>query len=179
MDDQMLHHFMEDLTSLIVGVSMVGAGAWILSLIIAAFRQRLRLRAQTDFHNRMMEKFSSAEEFTTYLQSDAGKSFFEDLTDEPATPLNKILSSIQKGTILTLLGLGLFILGKVFTEPQLDKFFSQPQGGNILIILGVISFMIGTGFLISSAISYRLAKSWGMISPANTRVSNVPDPVQS
>lgn len=179
MDDQMLHHFMEDLTSLIVGVMMIIAGTWVLSLIVGAFRQRLRLRAQTDFHNRMMEKFSSAEEFTTYLQSDAGKSFFENLNSEPSTPLNKILSSIQKGAILTLLGAGLFILGKVFAEPQLDKFFSQPQGGNVLIILGVISFMIGAGFLISSAISYRLAKSWGMISVENKRASNELRSVQS
>jgi hypothetical protein len=179
MDDQMLHHFMEDLTSLIVGVMMIIAGAWVVSLIIGAFRQRLRLRAQTDFHNRMMEKFSSAEEFTTYLQSDAGKSFFDTLTNEPATPLNKILGSIQKGAILTLLGLGLFILGKIFAEPQLDKFFSQPQGGNVLIILGVISFMIGAGFLVSAAISYRLAKSWGMISSPNKRVSNELSSAQS
>jgi hypothetical protein len=170
MDDQMLHHFMEDLTSLVVGVMLIVAGAWVLSLIIAAFRQRLRLRAQSDFHNRMMEKFSSAEEFTTYLQSDAGKSFFDNLTGEPATPLNKILGSIQKGTILTLLGLGLFVLGLNF---------NVRDSGNIMFVIGVISFMIGVGFLASSAISYRLAKSWGMISPSNKRVSNVPDSVQS
>jgi hypothetical protein len=179
MDDQMLHHFMEDLTPIVVLTALTIAGAWILSLIIAAFRQRLRLKAQTDFHNRMLEKFSSAEEFTAYLKSDAGKSFFENFDNEPSTPLNKILGSIQKGAILTLLGLGLFILGKIFAEPQLDKFFAQPQGGNIMIIFGVISFMIGAGFLVSSLISYRLAKSWGMISVGNTRVSSAPNSVQS
>ncbi len=170
MDDQMLHHFMEDLTPLVVLVTMTIAGAWVLSLIIAAFRQRLRLRAQTDFHNRMMEKFSSADEFAAYLQSDAGKSFFDNLTNEPATPLNKILGSIQKGAILTLLGFGLFILGNVF---------DIRNGGNIMLVIGVISFMIGAGFLASSAISYRLAKSWGMISAGDTRVSNAPNSVQS
>ena len=168
MDDQMLHHFMEDLTSLIIGVMMIIAGAWVLSLIIAAFRQRLRLRAQSDFHNRMMEKFSSAEEFTTYLQSDAGKSFFDNLNSEPATPLNKILGSIQKGAILTLLGLGLFVLGNSF---------GVRDGGNVMLVIGVISFMIGAGFLVSSIISYRLAKSWGMISADNNRVSNHPSSV--
>lgn len=164
MNDQMLHHFMEDLTPIVVLVALIIAGAWILSLIISAFRQKLRLRAQTDFHNKMMEKFSSAEEFTAYLQSEAGRSFFDNLNSEPAAPAIKILGAIQKGAILTLLGFGLFVLGKMFAEPQLDKFFSQPQGGNIMIILGVVSFMIGAGFLISAAISYRLAKSWGMIS---------------
>jgi hypothetical protein len=104
------------------------------------------------------------------LQSDAGKSFFDNLTGEPATPLNKILGSIQKGAILTLLGLGLFVLGLNF---------NVRDSGNIMFVIGVISFMIGVGFLASSVISYRLAKSWGMISPSNKRVSNVPDSVQS
>jgi hypothetical protein len=118
----------------------------------------------------MLEKFSSAEEFTAYLQSDAGKSFFDNLNNEPATPLNKILGSIQKGAILTLLGLGLFVLGNIF---------SARDGGNIMIVVGVISFMTGAGFLVSSVISYRLAKSWGMISAGNAQISNKPSSVQS
>lgn len=164
MENQVLHHFMEDLMPIIVMVTLTLATAWVISLIVGSFRQHLRLRAQTNFHNKMMEKFSSAEEFTAYLQSDAGRSFFDNFTSEPATPVVKILGAIQKGAILTLLGVGLFILGKMFAEPQLDKFFVQPQGGNVMIIGGVVSFMIGAGFLISAAISYRLAKSWGMIS---------------
>lgn len=179
MDDQMLHHFMEDLMPIVVLPISFLALAWVIGQIIAMFRHRANLRAQTDFHNRMMEKFGSATEFTAYLQSDAGKSFFDNLTIEPATPLHKILGSIQKGTVLTLLGLGLFILGKMFAEPQLDKFFAQPQGATVMIILGVVSFMIGAGFLASAAISYRLAKSWGMISTKDTRVPIEPNPVQS
>jgi len=155
MDDQMLHHFMEDLMPIVVLVTMTIAAAWVISLIVAAFRHRAHLRAQTDFHNQMLEKFGSAAEFTAYLQSDAGKSFFDNLTTEPATPLNKILGSIQKGAILTLLGFGLFILGNTFTVQE---------GGNIMFVIGTIVFMIGVGFLVSSAVSYRLAKSWGIIS---------------
>ncbi len=67
MDDQTLHHFMEDLMPIVVLTIMTIAAAWVISLIIGAFRHRAHLRAQTDFHNRMMEKFSSAEEFTAYL----------------------------------------------------------------------------------------------------------------
>lgn len=136
---------------------MIIAFAWVINQIIIAFRNRIHLRAQTEFHNKMMEKFSSAEEFTAYLQSEAGHSFFENLASEPVTPLTKILSSIQKGTILTLLGFGLIFLGKSFTAQE---------GGNIMYVIGVISFMTGAGFLVSSGISYRLAKNWDLI-PAN------------
>jgi hypothetical protein len=162
MDDQMLHHFMEDLMPIVVLTTMVIAGAWVISLLIAAFKNRAHLKAQTDFHNKMMEKFSSAEEFTAYLQSEAGHSFFDNLSNEPSTPLNKILGSIQKGAILTLLGLGLVFLGMYFTVPE---------GGNIMFVFGVISLMIGVGFLVSSVISYRLAKTWDLIPASGKRVS--------
>lgn len=162
MDDQMLHHFMEDLLPIIVYTTMIIAGAWVISLLIAAFKDRAHLKAQTDFHNKMMEKFSSAEEFTVYLQSDAGRSFFDNLANEPSTPLNKILGSIQKGAILTLLGLGLVFLGINYT-PQ--------EGGNVMFVIGVISLMVGAGFLVSSAISYRLAKTWDLIPAGGKRAS--------
>ena len=51
MDDQTLHHFMQDLLPMVVLPVMTVAFAWIISLIIAAFRQRANLRAQTEFHN--------------------------------------------------------------------------------------------------------------------------------
>jgi len=162
MDDQTLHHFMQGLTDIVIIVTMTISAAWILSLVIGAFRHRLHLRAQTDFHNRMMDKFSSAEEFAVYLQSDAGKSFFDNLSNEPATPLNKILSSIKIGIILTLLGLGLFILGNTS---------KTEDAANILFIVSTISFMIGVGFLISSAISYHLVKTWGLISTGKKQTS--------
>jgi hypothetical protein len=167
MEDQALHHFMQDLTPIIVLTTMVIAGAWILSLIIGAFKQRAHLRAQTEFHNKMMEKFSSVEQFTAYLQSDAGRSFFDNLSNEPSTPLNKILGSIQKGTILTLVGFGIILIGNIFN-------FADASG--TLFVLGTILLMIGLGFLISSFVSYRLAKMWGLISLNEKRAGSEPSP---
>jgi hypothetical protein len=146
---------MQGMLPLVIVSTMMIGGAWIVTSIIGLFRQRAHIRTQTNFHNKMIEKFSSAEDFTAFLQSDAGRSFFDNLTSEPSTPLNRILGSIQKGVILFLLGLGLVILGKSF-NPE--------AGGNVMFVIGVISFMIGSGFLVSSAVSYRLAKAWDLIS---------------
>jgi hypothetical protein len=165
MDDQTLHHFMEDLLPIVVFPILTIAFAWVISQIIGTFRHRAHLRAQTDCHNRMMEKFSSAEEFTIFLQSEAGRNFFDSLTSEPAAPLGKILNSIKTGTILTLLGGGFFILG-VTSKTE--------DAANALFILGTVTFTVGIGFLISSAISYRLAKNWGIISVDKKQVSNQP-----
>ena len=165
MDDQTLHHFMQDLLPMIVLPILTVACAWIISLIIAAFRHRASLRAQTEFHNRMIEKFGSADDFSVFIKSEAGKSFFDNLTVEPAAPLTKILSSIKIGTILTLLGVGFFILS---INSKTD------DAANALFIICTVTFTVGIGFLVSSAISYRLAKTWGIISVANKQTSGQP-----
>jgi NADH:ubiquinone oxidoreductase subunit K len=166
MEDQTLHHFMQDLLPIVVMPIMVIAGAWVLGLIVAAFRNRARLRAQTEIHTKILDKFSSVEEFTAYLESEAGRSFFENSTNEPAAPLAKILGSIQKGVILTLLGLGFFIVSNVF---------GTQDSWSIFIIIATISIMIGLGFLISSFISYRLAKSWDLIPGSGGKFRRVAD----
>jgi ApbE superfamily uncharacterized protein (UPF0280 family) len=153
MDDQTLHHFMQDLGAIITGVAFIIAAAWVVAAIIAAWRHRINLRAQTELINRLLEKFSTAEEFAAYLGTEAGRRFFENVLTERVTPMAKILGSIQKGAILTLLGAGLLALGNIF---------SQPQGGDIMIIIGVVALTIGFGFLVSAVVAYRLAKAWGL-----------------
>lgn len=169
MNPETVHHFMQSLVPMVIVGSGIFATAWVFGVIVSAFKQRARLRAQTEFHNRMLDKFSSADEFTAYLKSDAGRSFFDNFGSEPTTPLSKILASIQKGAIFTLLGSGLIILGNIFRAEE---------GGGIMLVFGVVSLMVGLGFLISSYISSRLAKSWGMIAAASDeKVSNASAPV--
>jgi hypothetical protein len=158
MNTNMLHEFMEGMLPLVVVISL----AWIIITVFATLRHRAHLQTQTDFHNKMLDKFGSAEEFTAYLQSEAGQRFFENLASEPSTPLSKILGSIQKGVVLFLLGSGLAILGRSF-NPE--------NGGNVMFVIGIISLMIGSGFLVSSVISYRLAKAWDLISAGPRRTS--------
>lgn len=153
MDDQTLNHFMQNLAGMLVGIATIIAVAYVIGIIVGAFKHRASLRTQSEFHNKLLEKFSSAGEFTAYLQSDAGQRFFENLTTERTAPTTKILGSIQKGAILLLLGVGLMIGGRVFDSPQINEIF---------FVLGIIGLMLGLGFLVSAAIAYRLTKSWGL-----------------
>lgn len=154
MDDQTLNHFMQNLAGMLVGIATIIAVTYVIGIIIGAFKHRASLRVQSEFHNRLLEKFGSANEFTTYLQSDAGQRFFENLTTERTTPVAKILGSIQKGAILLLLGVGLMVGGRVFDAPHANETF---------FLLGIIALMLGLGFLISAAIAYRLTKAWGLL----------------
>lgn len=162
MDDQMLHHFMEDLMPMIVMPVMTVALAWVIGKIIGAFRQRARLRAQAELYNRILEKFGSAEEFTAYLQSTDGRSFFENQAIEPAAPLGKVLNSVKIGTILLIVGGGFFVLSLIAKTE--DAIFA-------LDVVCVVAVTLGIGFLVSSFISYRLAKSWGIIQPPQSNAN--------
>lgn len=170
MDDQTLHHFMQDLFPIVVTPIMLVLMAWILGGIIGAFKHRAQLKAQTDLYNKMLEKFGTAREFMDYIQSDAGKVFFERLAVEPATPLTGIINSIKIGVILTLLGLGIFLTSGVIgtTDSQ-----------NIMFIVSIIVAAVGIGFLVSSAISYRLSKTWGLITFGNQATKSEESKVSS
>lgn len=161
MDDQMLHHFMQDLFPIIIMPVMIVAMAWVIGAIIGAFKHRAQLRAQSELHNKLLDKFGSAQEFTTCIQSEGGRTFFDRLTTEPVTPLTGIINSIKIGVILSLLGLGIFATRDVF---------GTSDSKNIMLIVSTVAFTVGVGFLVSSVISYRLAKVWGLISPVNQRV---------
>lgn len=65
MDPRIVHDIMSDLVPMSIVITGTLAAAWVCGAIISAFKQRSRLRAQTEFHNRMLDKFSSAHEFTT------------------------------------------------------------------------------------------------------------------
>ena len=132
------------------GLVLIG---WTVAALINAIRHRMNLRVQTELHNRLLEKFDSASEFTAYLQTEAGRRFFDNLTSERVTPATKILSSVQKGAITTVLGLGLLVLALIY----------HPLDQGAFTIFGVIALALGIGFLVSAGIAYRLSKNWGLM----------------
>ncbi len=157
MDDQTLHHFMEDLAPIIIGIAFTFAAAWVITVVIKAFKERSILRTRADLYNRLLDKFGSANEFVEYLESETGRQFVEEINVQGAAPTNRILGSIQKGVILLLAGFGFIVLGNIF---------DTSLGGDLFIVLtvsGTVALMLGIGFLISTGITYRLSKSWGLL----------------
>jgi hypothetical protein len=121
--------------------------------VVANGRRRARtVQAMTEFHNRLLDKLGTAKDFSDFLQSEGGTRFLESLSTERVSPNQRILSSIQTGIVLSSLGMGLLVLGWTYGE-RFDVF----------VVLGTIGFMLGVGFLVSSAIAYRLSRSWGVL----------------
>lgn len=114
-------------------------------LIIWLFllHRRSRIQARMDFQKHLLDKFASGREFADFLGSDASQRFLDDIGSRG--PKEQILSSMRNGVVLAVLGLGLLALALA------KKGFLIP---------GVIVLALGAGFLIATAVSYRLSKQW-------------------
>lgn len=154
MEDQTLHHFMQDLSPLVIGVAFTFAAAWVTAAVVRAFKEKAIVRTRAELYNRLLDKFGSAGEFVEYLESETGRQFVEEINVQNAAPTSRILGSIQKGVIMTLIGFGMLVLANVFFGGDLF---------NVVAVGGTIALMLGVGFLISTVITYRLSKSWGLI----------------
>jgi hypothetical protein len=135
----------------IAAISTFGTIAWIAWLGTNAIRRSKMAKAQAEVQSKLLDKFGSSQELLEYMQTDAGQRFAQ-MESEPVvtkSPQARILGSIKVGTILSFLGIGLMILYAVFNE--------YPALG-----FGIISLAIGLGFLVSSGVSYKLSKSWGL-----------------
>jgi hypothetical protein len=106
-------------------------------------KKQVQMRARAEFHKQLLDKFSSGREFAEFLGSAGSQRFLDEVSSQG--PKERILKSMRTGVILTLLGLGmlgLYIFKRGFLVP------------------GVLALALGLGFLIATAISYRLSKQW-------------------
>lgn len=157
MNELIVNEIVNGVTALFFGIAIIISAAWIAINIVRALKQRANTRTRAEIYNRLIDKFGTAPEFIAFLQSDAGLKFIEENAVQTGGALGKILAALQIGIILTLVGIGLLMLGNIF---------GSSRGGDLYIVLnitGTVGLMIGIGFLISSAISYRLSKTWGIL----------------
>lgn len=112
----------------------------------------LKMRHKSQLQNRILEKFTTVQEFNDFIQSKEGNKFLNFLSFNGSTPRQKILSSLSKGVIITFVGISLILVGQIFTEEM--KYF---------LAFGIVLIALGAGFLVSTLISYTLSKKWGII----------------
>jgi hypothetical protein len=112
----------------------------------------LRMRHKSQLQNRILEKFTTVQEFNDFIQSKEGNKFLKFISYNGLAPRQKILSSLSKGVIISFIGVSLILIGQIFTEEM--KYF---------LAFGIIFIALGLGFLVSTFISYTLSKKWGII----------------
>lgn len=139
-----------DLAAIIVIPSLVLMVGWLVWMLTRT--NHLKTKARIELQKRLLEKLNSAQEVVQLVRTEEGRQLMEALAIERATPLEQILSSIQKGAILTIVGLG---------GLSLRLFF--PTGFGLFIVIGVFVGALGLGFLVSGGLAYILSKSWDLL----------------
>jgi len=120
---------------------------------VAARAREANLRRRSEERTRLLERFSSSEELTAFLNSEAGARLLQARKGSDH-PTRKIAAAVFAGVITLFVGLAFLVV--VFQG-------WDPSGGR-LIIPGTICVMVGFGILIAALISSWLFSRAGLMS---------------
>jgi hypothetical protein len=126
----------------------IGFIIWVVS---RAREARMRQRSEERTH--LVERFSSSQELTDFLNSSAGRRFLDVAKAEPAHPMRSISATVTAGIIVFFVGIGfLFVAGEM---PGYDS--------DGFLIPGILGVMAGIGILVSAIVSTVLYKRAGLL----------------
>jgi hypothetical protein len=152
--------FVNDLIPFMAFVCAMGVLVWLIRLFIENRRWSRIFKLQNDVHGKLIEKFQTNQEILTYMDTEAGKRFLEAAPSpvgfEPdqrvPNAVARVLTPLQIGIVLSLLGLGFLLLRNAQHE------FHSP-----MLVLGTITLMPGIGFIISAGVTWVLAGRLGLM----------------
>ena len=144
----------------LVFVCILGALLWLTHVLLENRRWSRIFKLQTDVHGKLIERFGTSQEVLTYMSTDAGKRFLEATPiavgfepQQPVpSPVARVLTPLQIGVVMTLLGLGFLSLRH-----------SLPEGSGAFLVIGTVVLMPGLGFIISAGITWVLARHLGLM----------------
>src|SRR5947207_3294141 len=124
-------------------IAIAGSFTMIVAIVWLITRSKQRgAQYRADVQMKMIEKFSSSADFVKFLESPSGRQFLE----QPRySARDRVLGGLRTGIILLFLGVGFFLGYYVEHAPG---FF----------IPGFILSALGVGFLVSSAVSWKLTQ---------------------
>jgi hypothetical protein len=142
------------LPPMIVGLAFMYTLAAVITAVLESRRRTQAIRARADLLNRVLDKFGSSRDFIELSESPGGKRLLEALGSEPNGIGEKILSAVQRGVVLTVLGVGVLLLSLAIYATAVEEFIR---------IVGAVCLALGLGYLGSSVLSYRIARSMGLL----------------
>ena len=139
--------------------------SWIVYITVTGLRRWHQQRMLGQFQAKLLDRIGSVNELGAFLNTEAGASFLRGLTsvtEEGAGPQIRILRAVQSGAVLATLGVGLYLYG--WLTPTIPGALTNAINAVATIFCG-----IGVGFLVSAAVSYRLAKQMRLLDTAQRR----------
>lgn len=159
--------FVDGITNVLIVMTLSAGVVFLVRTVVEHRRWQRAMKAQTEVHTKLIDRFASSDELLAYLQSPQGKA----LTDAPAlpqaaaramdAPLGRIFWSLQAGSVLACAGAGLLFVGGGMRD---DLALITPS----ISAFGTVVLAIGVGFLVSSAVSFLLSQRLGLVQPLST-----------
>ena len=156
---------MVEMIPILLGLGFFGMIAWIVYVVVDGNRRKERLKVFTDFHSKLIDRMGSSGDFAAFLESDGGKRFLESLSVEKGHPANRIMTAVQTGLVLGMLGVGFFVAG---SDVAVNYRRVSEWDVNGFRVAGSIFMSLGVGFLLSAISSFVLAKSLGVLKAAES-----------
>ena len=135
---------MDDYTIIPVGIiSLLGFVFWLNTRL-----RQAKWARRAEMQKQFIDRFGSAAELSAFLNTEHGRSIFEDSLSERKDQRLKILSGMRTGVVFLCLGIGFVLL--------LDD---DPT----TIFPATIFLPLAVGFLLAALISYRVAKNLDVV----------------
>lgn len=158
--DQVVGSLINDGVPFMAFLCILGALLWLTHVLLENRRWSRIFKLQTDVHGKLIERFGTSQEVLTYMNTDAGKRFLEatpiavgfEHAQPVPSPVARVLTPLQIGIVMSLLGIGLLSLRG-----------SLPEAHGILLVLGIVVLMPGLGFIISAGVTWVLARHLGLM----------------
>jgi hypothetical protein len=151
--------FVQELAPIIIVPCIFFAIVWVIRLFVQNNRWNRAFRQQMEMQGRLIDKFGTSQELIAYMDSEAGKRF---LTAAPALGpdsgphmpnlLARMLTPLQTGIVMTLLGIGFLLLRNVGPDTQ--------EG---MTVLGTLVLTPGIGFILSAGATWVLGHRLGLM----------------
>ena len=177
-NDSLVEDILDTLVPLAVFFTVV---AVVMAIVrnVADHRRWLRVwRAQAEAHSKLMDRLTNNEDMLTYLQTPAGKRFFESSSmpvdfapTRMAVPAGRILWSVQVGLVLLLGGISLRF---VYIEGL------QPGEVGAMTLFSVVAIGLGISFILGAIASYMISAKLGLLEePGRRPQSNIEPPAST
>ena len=126
--------------------------AWLVWMLFSTIRRYKIAKLQAEVQNRLLDKVGSGQELLANAQTDAGRKLLESLRVEGVSAHARIIVALQTAIVMISAGAAFLMLRNRIEDAQ--------QG---FLVLGTLLTTLGIGFAISSAASYYLSKSFGLL----------------
>lgn len=145
---------LDAIAGMVGGTTAMLVLAWIVRTWLVGRRLRRQSELAARLQDTLIGKFQNSAELAEFLNSEAGRQVLTTTPQpsETSQPHARILAALQVGAVLAPVAIGLLLMQ--------DLIAGAREG---FVFLGVIGLCLAIGFLLSAAVAFWAARTWGLI----------------